>query len=76
MNDLGSYVEMGSYVVIDEESVGVSLEWSFEGMVDGHCWVMFGVVGYCWVRFGVVGHGWVIFEVGHFGEEAVVAVNC
>ena len=50
---------------IDEESVGVSLEWSFEGMVDGHCWVMFGVVGYCWV----------IFEVGHLGEEAVVAVD-
>ena len=67
---------MGSYVVIDEESFGVSLVWSFEGMVDGHCWVMFGVVGYCWVRFGVVGHGWVIFEVGHFGEEAVVAVDC
>ena len=78
MNDLGSDVEMGSYVVIDEESVGVSLEWSFEGMVDGHCWVMFevGHFGYCWVRFGVVGHDWVIFEVGHFEEEAVVTVDC
>ena len=49
---------------------------SVGGFGDGQCWVMFGVVGYCWVRFGVVGHGWVIFEVGHFGEEAVVAVDC
>ena len=47
---------MGNYVVIGEESVGVSLEWSLEGMVDGHCWVRFGVVGRCWVMFGVVGH--------------------
>ena len=87
MSDLGSYVEMGSYVVIDEESVGVSLEWSFEGMVDGHCWVMFGVVGYCWVRFGVVGRGWVMSGVvgcclvmcgvvGHSEEEVAVAVEC
>ena len=59
-------MEMGSYVVIGEESGGVSLGWSLEGMVDGHCWV----------RFGVVGHDWVIFEVGHFEEEAVVAVYC
>ena len=52
--------------MIGEEIVGVSLVWRFEVMVDGHCWVMFGVVGYCWVRF----------EVGHFREEAVVAVDC
>ena len=32
--------------MIGEGSVGVSFEWSFEVMVDGHCWVMFGVVGY------------------------------
>ena len=37
-------MEMGSYVVIGEESVGVSLEWSLEGMVDGHCWVMSGLL--------------------------------
>ena len=31
-----------------ERSVGVSFEWSLEGMVDvvGWCWVMCGVVGY------------------------------
>ena len=38
---------MGSYVEIGEGSVGVSLEWSLEGMVDG--------VGWCWVMCGVVG---------------------
>ena len=32
--------------MIGEGSVGVSLEWSFEVMVDGLCWVKFGVVGY------------------------------
>ena len=32
--------------MIGEEIVGVSLVWRFEVMVDGHCWVMFGVVGY------------------------------
>ena len=32
--------------MIGEGSVGVSFEWSFEVMVDGHFWVMFGVVGY------------------------------
>ena len=42
--------------MIGEGSVGVSLEWSFEGMIDGHCWVMVGIVGCCWVMFGVVGH--------------------
>ena len=63
MSDLGSDVEMGSYVVIDEESVGVSLEWSFEGMIDGHCWVMVGFVGRCWVMSGVVGCCWVMFGV-------------
>ena len=31
--------------MIGEGSVGVSLEWSFEVMVDGHCWVRSGVVG-------------------------------
>ena len=39
---------MGSYwceEVIAEESVGVCFVWRFEVMVDGHCWVMFGVVG-------------------------------
>ena len=32
--------------MIGKGSVGVSFEWSFEGMVDGHFWGMFGVVGY------------------------------
>ena len=43
--------------MIGEESVGVSLEWSLEGMVDvvGWCWVMCGVVGWCWVMCRVVG---------------------
>ena len=58
---------MGNYVVIGEESVGVSLEWSLEGMVDGHWWVRFGVVGRCWVMSGVVGHS---------EEEVAVAVEC
>ena len=58
---------MGSYVVVGEESVGVSLEWSLEGMVDGHGWVRCGVVGHCWVMFGVVGHP---------EEEVTVAVEC
>ena len=73
--------------MIGEGSVGVSLEWSFEGMVDGHCWVMFEVVGYCWVRFGVVGRCWVMSGVvgccwvmfgvvGHSEEEVAVAVEC
>ena len=37
---------MESYLVIGEGNVGVSSEWSCEVMVDGHCWVKFGVVGY------------------------------
>ena len=70
-------MEMGSYVVIGEESVGVSLEWSLEGMVDGHCWVRFGVVGRCWVMSGVVGCCWVMFGVvGHSEEEVAVAIEC
>ena len=38
-----------------EEIVGVSLVWSFEVMVDGHCWVSLGVVVHGWVKSGVVG---------------------
>ena len=52
--------------MIGEGSVGVSLEWSFEVMVDGHCWVSRGVVDYCWVMCGVVGHS----------EEVAVVVEC
>ena len=32
--------------MIGEGSVGVSFEWSYGVMVDGHGWVMFEVVGY------------------------------
>ena len=49
--------------MIGEGSVGVSLEWSLEGMIDGHCWVMCGVVGWCWVMCGVVGWCWVMCGV-------------
>ena len=41
--EMESYLDQG---VIGEGSVGVSFEWSLEGMVDGHGWVMLGVVGY------------------------------
>ena len=51
--------------MIGEGSVGVSLEWSLEGIVDvvGWCWVMCGVVGWCWVMCGVVGWCWVMCGV-------------
>ena len=39
-------METESYGVIGEGNVGVSSELSCEVMVDGHCWVKFGVVGY------------------------------
>ena len=58
---------MGSDVVIGKGSVGVSCEWSLEGMIGGRCWVMSGVVGCCWVMCGVVGHS---------EEEVAVAVEC
>ena len=77
---VGNVVEMGSCwseVVIGEEIVGVSLVWSFEVMVDGHCWVSFGVVVRGWVMSGDVGCCVVMCGVvGHFGKEVVVAVEC
>ena len=35
---------MVSLEEIGEEIVGVSLVWRFEVMVDGHCWVMSGLL--------------------------------
>ena len=63
--------------MIGEEIVGVSLVWSFEVMVDGHCWVSFGVVVRGWVMSGVV-HCCLVMcgVVGHSEEEVVVAVEC
>ena len=54
-----------------EEIVEVSLVWSFEVMVDGHCWVSLGVVGRCLVMCGVVGHSVeeVAVVVESWGEE-------
>ena len=62
--------------MIGEGSVGVSFEWSFEVMVDGHCWVSLGAVVHGWVKSGVVGRCLVMcVVVGHFVEVAV-AVEC
>ena len=49
-----------------EEIVGVSLVWSFEVMVDGHCWVSLVVVVRGLVMCVVVGHS----------VEVAVAVEC
>ena len=44
--------------MIGEGSVGVSLVWRFEVMVDGHCWVSLGVVVHGWVKSGVAVECW------------------
>ena len=63
--------------MIGEGSVGVSFEWSFGVMVDGHCWVSRGVVVHGWAKSEVVGHHCLVMcgVVGHFVEVAVV-VGC
>ena len=61
---MGNYWSEG---VIGEEIVGVSLVWSFEVMVDGHCWVSLGVVVLGLVMCGVVGHS---------VEKVAVTVEC